>query len=46
MRRRLDQSRLLLKTHIEASKAVVRRITLHRLHSARTLPEAQRVRTA
>jgi DNA-binding GntR family transcriptional regulator len=46
MRRRLEQSRLLLKTHIEASKAVVRRITLHRLHSARTLPEAQRSRTA
>lgn len=36
MRRRLDQSRLLLRAHIEASKAVVRQITLHRLHSART----------
>jgi DNA-binding GntR family transcriptional regulator len=46
LRRRLDQSRLLLKSHIEASKAVVRRITLHRLHSARTVPEARRVRTA
>ena len=46
MRRRLDQSRLLLKAHIEASKAVVRRITLHRLHSARTLLEAKRARSA
>ena len=46
MRRRLEQSRLLLKTHIEASKAVVRRITLHRLHSARTRPEARRIRSA
>ncbi len=35
MRRRLDQSRLLLRSHIESSKAVVRQITLHRLHSAR-----------
>ena len=36
MRRRVDQARLLLRSHIEASKAVVRQITLHRLHSART----------
>ena len=35
MRRRLDQVALLLRAHIEASKAVVRQITLHRLHSAR-----------
>ena len=35
MQRRLDEARLLLRTHIEASKAVVRQITLHRLHSAR-----------
>jgi DNA-binding GntR family transcriptional regulator len=35
-RRRVDQTQLLLRTHIEASKAVVRQITLHRLHSART----------
>ena len=46
MRRRLEQSRLLLKAHIEASKSVVRRITLHRLHSARALPEARRARSA
>jgi len=41
MQRRLDQARLLLRAHIEASKAVVRQITLHRLHSARPVP-AQR----
>jgi DNA-binding GntR family transcriptional regulator len=35
MRRKLDQSSLLLKSHIESSKAVVRDITLHRLHAAR-----------
>ena len=40
--RKLEQARLLLKSHIEASKAVVRQITLHRLHSARaTLAEQQ-----
>ena len=33
--RRLDQAQQLLRAHIEASKAVVRQITLHRLHSAR-----------
>ncbi|HEX2827026.1 MAG TPA: GntR family transcriptional regulator [Burkholderiales bacterium] len=36
MRRRVDQAHLLLRSHIDASKAVVRQITLHRLHSART----------
>ena len=41
LRRRLDQVRLLLRAHIEASKAVVRQITLHRLHSARTAMPAQ-----
>jgi DNA-binding GntR family transcriptional regulator len=46
MRRQLAQSQLILKAHIEASKAVVRRITLHRLHSARTLPDARRTRSA
>lgn len=35
IRRELDQSSLLLKTHIESSKAVVRKITLHHLHTAR-----------
>ena len=33
--RRLDESQHVLRNHIEASKAVVRQITLHRLHSAR-----------
>ena len=36
LRRKFDQARLLLCAHVEASKAVVRQITLHRLHSART----------
>lgn len=40
MGRRLDQVSLLLRSHIEASKAVVRQITLHRLHSARTPAKA------
>jgi DNA-binding GntR family transcriptional regulator len=35
LRCKLDQSSVLLKSHIEASKAVVRNITLHRLHAAR-----------
>ena len=33
--RDLDNAQRLLRGHIEASKAVVRQITLHRLHSAR-----------
>lgn len=36
LRRDFEDARLLLHSHIEASKAVVRQITLHRLHSART----------
>lgn len=35
LRRRSDDALLLLKSHIEASKAEVRKITLHRLHAAR-----------
>jgi len=35
IRRRADQATLLLRTHIEASKAEVRKITLHRLSTAR-----------
>jgi len=35
LQRRSDQSQLLLKTHIEESKAEVRKITLHMLHQAR-----------
>jgi DNA-binding GntR family transcriptional regulator len=34
MRRRLDPAQLLLRSHIESSKAVVRLITLHWLHTA------------
>lgn len=41
LERKPDQAGLLLRTHIEASKAVVRQITLHRLHSARTALAAQ-----
>jgi DNA-binding GntR family transcriptional regulator len=36
-----DESARLLRTHIETSKAVVRQITLHRLHSARTELDTQ-----
>jgi DNA-binding GntR family transcriptional regulator len=35
IRRRADQATLLLRTHIEGSKAEVRKITLHRLYTAR-----------
>jgi DNA-binding GntR family transcriptional regulator len=34
--RRADQVAVLLKAHIEASKAEVKKITLHKLHTART----------
>ncbi len=34
--RKADQAQLLLKTHIEQSKAEVRKITLHTLHEARS----------
>ena len=33
--RRAEPAKLMLRTHIEASKAEVRKITLHQLHSAR-----------
>ncbi len=35
LQRRADQAQLLLKSHIEESKAEVRRITVHMLHTAR-----------
>ncbi len=35
--RRADPAKLLLRTHIEASKAEVRKITIHKLHSAKPL---------
>ncbi len=38
IKRRADQASLLLRAHIEASKSVVRGITLHRLHTARPHP--------
>jgi len=36
IRRRADDANLLLRSHIETSKAEVRRITLHRLYAARS----------
>jgi DNA-binding GntR family transcriptional regulator len=36
MRRRADEARRLLRSHIETSKAEVRKITLHRLYTARS----------
>ena len=36
IQRKADQAQLLLKTHIEQSKAEVRKITLHTLHEARS----------
>jgi DNA-binding GntR family transcriptional regulator len=41
LRRRADQAKLMLRSHIEESKAEVRKITIHKLHSAR--PEAAKV---
>ena len=35
IQRKADQAQLLLKTHIDQSKAEVRKITLHTLHEAR-----------
>jgi DNA-binding GntR family transcriptional regulator len=40
IRRRADEANRLLRTHIETSKAEVRKITLHRLSVARTMPPA------
>lgn len=39
IRRRADEANRLLRSHIEASKAEVRKITLHRLFTARAEPE-------
>ncbi len=42
MQKKADQAQLMLKTHIEQSKAEVRKITLHTLAgSARTIVAAQ-----
>jgi DNA-binding GntR family transcriptional regulator len=40
MGRRADQATMLLRTHIEASKAEVRKITVHRLYTARKSHDA------
>ena len=42
LRRKADDAALLLRTHIETSKAEVRKITLHRLYSVRTKMAAAR----
>jgi len=42
LRRRADQAVLLLRTHIETSQAEVRKITLHKLYTARTREAPQR----
>lgn len=41
-RRRGDQAALLLRAHIQASQAEVRKITLHQVHLARQLGQAMR----
>jgi DNA-binding GntR family transcriptional regulator len=46
MRRKADPACMLLKAHIEGSKAVVRQITLHRLHTARPAAPQRPVRKA
>jgi DNA-binding GntR family transcriptional regulator len=38
LRRRADQAAMLLRAHIEASKAEVRKISLHKLYAARARP--------
>jgi DNA-binding GntR family transcriptional regulator len=40
IRRRVDEANRLLRSHIQASKAEVRKITLHRLYTARGSPGA------
>lgn len=46
MRRKADPACMLLKAHIEGSKAVVRQITLHRLHTARQSAQQRPARKA
>lgn len=38
MQRKADQASMLMRSHVEQSKAEVRKITLHQLHAARTRP--------
>ena len=46
MRRKLDPAGMMLKAHIESSKAVVRQITLHRLHAAQRSAQQHPARKA
>ncbi len=43
LQRRADDASLLLRAHIEAGKAEVRKITLHCLHTATRAPSRMRV---
>lgn len=45
MQQRTDAAQQLLKTHIEDSKAEVRKITLHMIHQARLNPDQTRLST-
>lgn len=45
LQRKLDQSQLLLRSHIESSKAEVRKITLHMLYEARERAAARHAPT-
>jgi DNA-binding GntR family transcriptional regulator len=38
LQRKIDHAQMLIKSHIEESKAEVRKITLHMLHTARPAP--------
>jgi DNA-binding GntR family transcriptional regulator len=46
LRRKADQVQLLLKAHIEVAKAEVRKITLHKLATARVEGDPVRARSA
>ena len=46
MRRKVEPACMMLKAHIEGSKAVVRQITLHRLHTARQSAQQRPARKA
>jgi DNA-binding GntR family transcriptional regulator len=40
MRRRVEEANRLLRSHIETSKAEVRKITMHRLYTARSVQKS------
>ena len=46
VRRKLDQASMFLRTHIELARAEVRKITLHKLATARDTAPAANVRLA